>query len=747
MLIGKKLLVFLATCMAVVLCMYGICACGKDDEQFNQNLPAENTYFFQEIEISGNSVLRVGGTVVLSATASARTGAGKYVSSTEGFTFESSNSFVATVDSNGVVSGIKEGNCDITIKHAEFQAEKKFSVSVVATVNLDFADGEGINTFGRAQSKDNGLLFVNALSGFEVCFDGTELKGVFNLVTEGGNNKDYLLVQADGKSEIKEIYENSVDVQISLVSGLSSGVHTVKVYKLTDEKHSSLRLISLSSDVHYLNSPVRPQKKISFYGDYLTLGYGLGKGIDASKTYAYKAAEELGAEIDIFGASDSALAFGATPIKDVWDNLSVRSKEVYEGVADSDYIVINLGENDGKAIKQSDGTVTDFIDGYRDMIAAMRAKNANAKIICCYGMTAYGSVLAQPILRLVAVLNNLGDKNIYALQLERCDGKAIDDKTGYPNVYGHEINAKRLIDAFIKLENGDNVSSVQDRVKYDPAKNDMSVILLGGQSNMEGNSWWKYLEGKDERFNDYLNGFDGIKLSFVNHESEASKSPSFNPVKLGYGGARNPGNGGDSTTCFGPEIGMAKTLHDNGYDGKVVFIKFAIGGTYFHEDGYNRNWQAFTGTLYKAFIQYTDACIAELSKTYNVSIDAMCWMQGESDTEQQDHVDAYGDSLIGFVNALREHFAKYNPDFMFYDAYINWPKAWQGDRPDQINDIKKQLAQENLHYEIIDTLAAKLHSYNEPYENVDLAHFDAESEIKLGEMFAEAYMKDFPLIS
>ena len=122
-------------------------------------------------------------------------------------------------------------------------------------------------------------------------------------------------------------------------------------------------------------------------------------------------------------------------------------------------------------------------------------------------------------------------------------------------------------------------------------------------------------------------------------------------------------------------------------------------------------------------------------------------MQGESDTEQQDHVDAYGDSLIGFVNALREHFAKYNPDFMFYDAYINWPKAWQGDRPDQINDIKKQLAQENLHYEIIDTLAAKLHSYNEPYENVDLAHFDAESEIKLGEMFAEAYMKDFPLIS
>ena len=747
MLIRKRVLAYLTTCLAVIFCLCGICACGNSDEQNNPNTPTENTYFFQEIEITGDSVLRVGGTVTLSATASARTGSGKYVSSTDGFTFESSNSSVATVDSNGAVHGIKEGNCEITVKHAEFQAENKFNVSVVASVNLDFANGEGINAFGRAQSKDNGLLFVNALSGFEVRFDGTELKGVFSSVAGEGNDKDYLLVQTDGKSEIKEISANNADVQISLVSGLSSGVHTVKVYKLTDEKYSSLRLTSLSSDVHYLTSPVRPQKKISFYGDYLTVGYGLGEGVDASKAYAYKVAEELDAEIDIFGVSDSALAFGANPVKDVWNKYSVKSEDICENAAGSDYIVINLGENDGKEIAKKNGTVSGFIDGYRKMIADIHVKNEDAKIICCYGMTAYSSVLAQPIIKLVTELNNSGDKNVYALQLERCDGKAIDSKTGYPNAYGQEINAKRLKDALAKLETDDSVSSVQDRVKYNPSKKDISVILLGGQSNMEGNSWWKYLEGKDERFNDYLNGFNGIKMSFANHESEAGKAPSFNPVKLGYGGARNPGNGGDSTTCFGPDIGMAKTLHDNGYDDKVVFIKFAVGATYFHNDTNNRNWQALTGKIYKAFIQYTDACIAELSKTYNVSIDAMCWMQGESDTEQQDHVDAYGDSLIGFVNALREHFAKYNPDFMFYDAYINWPKAWQGDRPDQINDIKKQLAQENLHYEIIDTLAAKLHSYNEPYENVDLAHFDAESEIKLGEMFAEAYMKDFPLIS
>lgn len=744
--IKKRIFKFFAAIFAIIICFSGLCACTDKNEPQKPDESTGDSYFLQKVDITGNDTVRVGGTAALTATASARNSSGKYITSSQGFTYISSAPSVATVDANGIVSGKKEGSCDITVKHEEFKAENKFSIQVVNTVELDITKGIGINTFGRAQIMDNELIFVNALSGFEVRFDGKELKGVFSSSSESGNGKNVLLVETDGKSEIIEFPSGEAEARITLASDLTSGIHKVRVYKLTDENHSSIRLISLSSDISYVTAPVHNEPKITVLGDHLTSGYGLGKGIDASKTYAFLAAEELNADLDILSAAGASLALGDNAVKDVWNHYSFKNGETYEGVGDSDYIVINLGENDARLIKNSSGALSEYVGGYKTMIASMRELNQKAKIICCYGMTPYSSVLAQPIRKLVKEIGAAGDKKVYALELERCDGKAIDAETGYPNAYGHEINAGILKNALEKLGVNQDLSSLQNKVEYDAEKPDISVIILGGQSNMEGNSWWKYLEGKDARYADYKNGFDGIKMSFANHESDAGKTPSFNAVKLGYGGARNPGNGGDGTTCFGPEIGMAKILHDNGYDNKVVFIKFAVGATYFHNDANNRNWKAKTGTIYKAFIQYVNACVASLSEDYNVSIDAMCWMQGESDTEQQAHVDAYKANLNGFVAELRKHFAGYCPHFMFYDAYINWPRDWQGDRPEQINGIKAQLAEENLHYEIIDVLKEKLHSYNEPYENIDLAHFDAESEIRLGEMFAEAYMQDFPVI-
>ena len=120
--------------------------------------------------------------------------------------------------------------------------------------------------------------------------------------------------------------------------------------------------------------------------------------------------------------------------------------------------------------------------------------------------------------------------------------------------------------------------SLQNKVNYDTNKEDISVILLAGQSNMEGNSWWKYLEGKDDRYNDYKAGFDGIKMSFANHESDAGKTPSFNSVKLGYGGARNPGNGGDTQVGFTSSrsaqlIYITMLITATGRQSRELFIK------------------------------------------------------------------------------------------------------------------------------------------------------------------------------
>lgn len=434
-------------------------------------------------------------------------------------------------------------------------------------------------------------------------------------------------------------------------------------------------------------------------------------------------------------AASIALDGEQKPVKDVWNKYSLDSEAAYTADRQSDYVVIDLGGNDMRAIASGKGTVEDFVDGYGSMLTAMRAADGNADIICCYGMTTESASVGKYIKRIVKQANNGGDSKIFALDMVRCDGKALGEN-GKPNALGQGENAELLAETISAIASGQKPA-----LDYDTEKQDISVVLLGGQSNMEGNAWHTYLQS-DASYAEYLAGYDGIKMSYVNHEDDANNAPDFQKVRIGYGGARS-----DPENTFGPDLGMAKALHDGGYDGKVVFIKFAIGDTSFYpRDDSGRTWRANSGKLYRGLVTYVNACLDELSKTYNVSLDAMCWMQGESDTKSQKSVDAYENSVRDFVNALREEFSAYNSEFMFYDAFIKWPYEWEFNRPSLINDIKEKLAENNLHYSIVDTLSAKLTTDKEPYGNVDLAHFDAASAVKLGQLFAEAYMRDYPLI-
>jgi hypothetical protein len=53
-----------------------------------------------------------------------------------------------------------------------------------------------------------------------------------------------------------------------------------------------------------------------------------------------------------------------------------------------------------------------------------------------------------------------------------------------------------------------------------------------------------------------------------------------------------------------------------------------------------------------------------------------------------------------------------------------------------MNERKRKYAEENGHF-FVDTVSAGLTTKNEPYENPDTAHYDCESTVRLGEMFAE----------
>ena len=78
-----------------------------------------------------------------------------------------------------------------------------------------------------------------------------------------------------------------------------------------------------------------------------------------------------------------------------------------------------------------------------------------------------------------------------------------------------------------------------------------------------------------------------------------------------------------------------------------------------------------------------------------------------------------------------------NKDFPFVDAGINNSPQWQYYR--KVNEAKQQFADESENNIYIDTIAAGLHTNQEPFDTPDTAHYDTESQVQLGHLFAEAF--------
>ena len=137
-----------------------------------------------------------------------------------------------------------------------------------------------------------------------------------------------------------------------------------------------------------------------------------------------------------------------------------------------------------------------------------------------------------------------------------------------------------------------------------------------------------------------------------------------------------------------------------------------------------------------------NAVIAHLeSKNYDVSIEGLCWMQGESDSFSTEAAEGYALHLTNFIGDIRKKFARYAADdgIALVDAYIaDNPMYWV--YCDIVNAKKQEVADASPLNVVVDTVSAGLSCAAEPAEAPDMAHYDSLSEIKLGHLFAEAMM-------
>ena len=197
---------------------------------------------------------------------------------------------------------------------------------------------------------------------------------------------------------------------------------------------------------------------------------------------------------------------------------------------------------------------------------------------------------------------------------------------------------------------------------------------------------------------------------------------------------------GEPEGTFGPELGLADKLHEM-YPNKTFFIiKCAWGGTNLYSQWLSPTSKGMTGSLYKQFISFVNTSVDYLiSKNYDVKIEGMCWMQGESDAFTKKHSEKYAEHLSNLIGDIRNEFSQYAGEdgIAFVDAYIaDTPGVWP--YYEAVNRGKDEVAGRSPMNVVIDTIAAGLECTEEPEGAPDLAHYDSMSEIKLGHLFAEA---------
>lgn len=271
---------------------------------------------------------------------------------------------------------------------------------------------------------------------------------------------------------------------------------------------------------------------------------------------------------------------------------------------------------------------------------------------------------------------------------------------------------------------------------------DVNIIILSGQSNAVGckNSQYIIQTMGQEKYDLYNAGFEDVKIAFNNWDcnynspartktlQNSSKNGKFVNVQLGQGNV--PDN-------FGPEIGMAEELHER-FGNKLYIIKCACGASNLNDD-----WADSSSDMFINLKNFVNKKIDELKEAgLNPILRAFCWMQGEGDSYDR-YYQYYGFNTERLKHNLDTEFLQYteNNNLPFIDAGIGpgydhntHKNTWEF--YEEVNEAKKEFSQKSETNIYIDTIAEGLHS---DQELNDFVHYDSESQIKLGHLFAKAY--------
>lgn len=305
----------------------------------------------------------------------------------------------------------------------------------------------------------------------ELSWSGTSVKIQFEgsgiaVTLQDLDTANYYNVIVDSQV-ISKLHTDTLKRKYILASGLSEGKHQVELFKRTEWDKGKTLFYGFELPVGgKLLPPAKPKKrKIEFYGNSITSGYGNEdySGKDQSygyfqnnyESYAAITARHFHAQYHCISKSGIGVLVSWFPLimpemYDRTDPTDSSSKWDFSKYT-PDVVVINLFQNDSwivnipenEQFKNRFGTQApdseSIISAYEDFIISIRDKYPNASIICTLGSmdaTKDGSVWPE---YLKSAVNQLNDSKIYTCFFP------FKNTGGHPNVNEHHAMADKLI--------------------------------------------------------------------------------------------------------------------------------------------------------------------------------------------------------------------------------------------------------------------------------------------------------------
>jgi len=318
---------------------------------------------------------------------------------------------------------------------------------------------ENVRTIGRTRMQKDTLWMALSGSGAEFSVTGTKADVTMKADSSARgdeSNRTRVAVYLDGVRVADELLSKAETI-IPVFESETEETHIVRVIKLSESAMSTCGISEIT--VKGTVQPTEPKEMlIEFVGDSITCGYGVddedrdhhfATGTeDVTKAYAYKTAENLGADYSMVSFSGYGIVSGYTgtgeksgeQLVPIYYEKLGFSYGTYLGdgspqAVDWDFskrqpdlVVINLGTNDNSYVQTDAERKDEYVKGYVEFLKTVRKCNPEAKILCTLGIM--GTELCPAMEEAVSIYRSeTGDENISSMCFDAqlpSDGYAAD---------------------------------------------------------------------------------------------------------------------------------------------------------------------------------------------------------------------------------------------------------------------------------------------------------------------------------